>query len=131
MIREMIGKIKSTGPFQSDRLIVTFFVVSVNYLLRVDPPGLVDLFEQQESSVFRFPARRQKESTLEPREKKHEWPHAKILKSEFGRGATIHKITLHHIFHHPVNLRKVLISVQLKTIECTLQDFRRQTVTLV
>lgn len=88
-------------------------MVLVNYLLRVDPPGLVDLFEQQESGVFRFPARRHRTLTLEAREKKYQWPCAKILKTEFGRGATKHKITSHHVFHHPVNLQEVLISLQL------------------
>lgn len=33
-----------------------FHLVLVNHLLRVDPPGLVDLFEQEESRVFGFPA---------------------------------------------------------------------------
>lgn len=33
--------------------------VLVYNLLRVDPPGLVDLFEQEKSRVFRFPAKQQ------------------------------------------------------------------------
>lgn len=36
-----------------------FHVVSVNNLLWVDSPGLVDLFEQEESRVFRFPEKQQ------------------------------------------------------------------------
>lgn len=40
-----------------DRFSQELLMVLVNDLLRVNPPGLVDLLEQEESCVFRFPAK--------------------------------------------------------------------------
>lgn len=54
MIREAIGenKIDGTISVRQARFHPEFFRVLVHNLLRVDPPGLVDLFEQEESCVF-------------------------------------------------------------------------------
>lgn len=46
-------------------------MVLVNNLLRVDPPGLVDLFEQEESRVFRFPAEQQRHGSMLRAHEKH------------------------------------------------------------
>lgn len=58
----MIGenKIDGTVSVKQAHFRPQFFRVLMHNLLRVDPPGLVDLFEQQESRVFRFPAKQQK-----------------------------------------------------------------------
>lgn len=70
----MIGenKIDGTVSVRRAHFHPEFFRVLMHNLLRVDPPALVDLFEQQESRVFRFPAKQQqqkKKSTLEAHEK--------------------------------------------------------------
>lgn len=67
-------------------------------LLRVDPPALVDLFEQQESRVFRFPAKQQqtkKNQHWRPMKKKNtNGLMLKICKIKFGSVAKIQKIML-------------------------------------
>lgn len=77
----MIGenKIDGTVSVRRAHFHPKFFRVLMHNLLRVDPPALVDLFEQQESRVFRFPAKQpKKKSTLEAHEKKkkYKWPDA-------------------------------------------------------
>lgn len=80
MIREVIGKIKSMVSVRPAHFHLELLAVLVNNLLRVDPPGLVDLFEQEESCVFRFPAQQQNSSTLEFYRTKsnYKWPEASV-----------------------------------------------------
>lgn len=65
-----------------------FHVVSVNNLLRVDPPGLVNLFEKEESRVFRFPEKQQISETR----KEILIARSVNVKTDFGCDSTIHEV---------------------------------------
>lgn len=63
---EAVGenKIAGTVSVGQARFHRWFFRVLVCNQLRVDPPGLVDLFEQEKSRIFRLPAKQQKMNSL-------------------------------------------------------------------